>query len=164
MATRKTTFEVVKLAEIAPLLSNAEVLGKAARKTAPPKILSITYDRSLAATDRSLAATREMLFTSAGFHVSSASTVEQAAQLCAAESFDLIVIGHSIPIAQRQLLLKEVRRRCSTPVLALYRRNELPLTGADYVFDSTQSPDRLLAEVIGILRPENETRATDSDD
>lgn len=151
MATRKTTFEVVKLDDIAPLLKNAEVLGNAKgadREAASPRILSITYDPSLAAT-------REMLFSSVGFQVSSVLTIEQATQLCEAESFDLIVVGHSIPIAQRQVLLNEVRRRCDTPVLALYRRGELPLTGADYAFDSMESPSLLLETVVNILAPKN---------
>jgi DNA-binding NtrC family response regulator len=157
MATRKTTFEVVKLAEIASLLGNAEVLGNtedADREAAPASILSISYDPSLAAT-------REMLFTRAGFRVFSVSTVEQATQLCAAESFDLIVIGHSIPIAQRQLLIKEIRSRCGTPVLALYRRGELPLTGADYAFDSMENPPLLLETVVNILAPKHGTARGD---
>ncbi len=95
MATRKTTFEVVPLAAIAPLLKDAELLGSVEEtgpKTAPQpaKILSV-------ANDMSLASTREMLLTSVGFQVSSALTVGQAIQLCATEEFALVVIGHSIP-------------------------------------------------------------------
>ena len=161
MATRKTTFEVVKLAEIAPLLRNAEVLGNAEktdRQADSPKILSITHDRSLAAT-------REMLFTGVGFHVDSAFTIDQAIRLCANKKFELIVIGHSIAMESRQSLIRELRRSCATtPLLALQRPGETPVTGVDYVFDSTQSPARLLAEVIGILRPESETRVSNSDD
>src|SRR6478672_10920051 len=95
MAIRKTTFEVVPLADIAPLLGNADVLGKtpeAEDKTArkPARILSVSYDHSLAAT-------REMLFASVGFQVSSVLNMDQAIKLCATERFDLIVIGHSLP-------------------------------------------------------------------
>jgi DNA-binding response OmpR family regulator len=160
MATRKTTFEVVKLAEITPLLRDAEILGHSEetdRKTAPARILSITYDRSLATT-------REMLFTSVGFQVSSASTVDQAIKLCADKKFELIVIGHSMPMEDRRLLVRELRRRCAAPLLALQRPEETPVTGVDYAFDSTQSPSRLLAEVMGILRPQSDTRVRNSDD
>ena len=160
MATRKTTFEVVKLAEIAPLLKDAEILGSSKeleRETAPARILSITYDRSLAAT-------REMLFTSVGFQVYSASTIDQAIKLCADKKFQLIVIGHSTSMERRRLLVRELRRRCATPMLALQRPGETPVTGVDHVFDSTQSPARLLAEVIGILRPKSGTRVSNSDD
>jgi len=146
MATRKTTFEVVPLADIAPLLKDAEVLGSAEAASRPAKILSVTYDLSLATT-------REMLFSSAGFQVTSVLTVGQAIQRCAAEEFELVVVGHSIPLDQRKWLLKEVRGRCAAPVLALRRAGEPPLTDADYTFDSTESPALLLETVVNILRP-----------
>ena len=151
MATRKTTFEIVALVDIAPLLKDAEILGAAQEtriKAAPrqPKILSVTYDLSLATT-------REMLFSSAGFQVSSVLTVGQAIQRCAAEEFELVVVGHSIPLDQRKWLLKEVRGRCAAPVLALLRPGEAHLDGADYILDSTESPALLLETVVNILRP-----------
>jgi len=151
MAIRKTTFEVVPLVEIAPLLKGAKVLGAAqgARtKTAtePAKILSVTDDVGLATT-------REMLFSSAGFHVSSVPTVGQAIQLCAVEEFALVVIGHSMPAEQRKWLLKELHGRCTAPVLALRRPGEAPLAGADYTLDSTENPALLLEMVIDILKP-----------
>ena len=81
MATRKTTFEVVPLAKIAPLLKDMEVLGNAeetdpATALHPAKILSVSYDMSLAAT-------REMLLSSAGFQVSSALAVDDSAPVTA---------------------------------------------------------------------------------
>lgn len=103
--------------------------------------------------DRSLGTTREMLFARAGFQVSSALTVGQAVRLCAVAPFDLIVIGHSIPMGERELLLKELRSRCSAPVLALYRLGEPPLIGANYSFDSAESPGHLLETVVDILKP-----------
>ena len=156
MATRKTTFEVVPLAAIAPLLKDAELLGDAednGPETAPQpaKILSV-------ANDMSLASTREMLFSSVGFQVSSALTVGQAIQLCATEEFALVVIGHSIPRDHRQWLLKELRSHCTTPILAIRRPGETPLMEADYTFDSAESPSLLLEMVIGILKPKTSPR------
>ncbi len=151
MATRKTTFEVVPLADIAPLLKDARLLGDAEETgpettPQPAKILSV-------ANDMSLASTREMLFSSVGFQVSSALTVGQAIQLCAAEEFALVVIGHSIPRDHRQWLLKELRSHCTTPILAIRRPGEAPLIEADYTFDSTESPSLLLEMVTDILKP-----------
>ena len=151
MATRKTTFEVVPLAAIAPLLKDAKLLGDAGDNgpetaSQPAKILSV-------ANDMSLASTREMLFSSVGFQVSSALTVGQAIQLCAAEEFALVVIGHSIPREHRQWLLKELRSHCTTPILAIRRPGEVPLIEADYTFDSTESPALLVEMVINILKP-----------
>jgi DNA-binding NtrC family response regulator len=152
MATRKTTFEVVPLADIAPLLKDAQETGFAAAPRAA-RILSVTYDLSLATT-------REMLFSSAGFQVTSVLTVGQAIERCAAEEFELVIVGHSIPLDQRKWLLKEVRGRCATPVLALRRAGEPPLTEADYTFDSTESPALLLETVVNILRPRNHSAIT----
>lgn len=151
MATRKTTFEVVPLAAIALLLKDAELLGSVEEtgpETAPQpaKILSV-------ANDMSLASTREMLLSSVGFQVSSALTVGQAIQLCAAEEFALVVIGHSIPRDHRQWLLKELRSNCTTPILAIRRPMEAPLIEADYTFDSAESPALLVEMVIDILKP-----------
>jgi hypothetical protein len=151
MVTRKTTFQVVPLADIAPLLKGAEVRGSAeetGQGTAlhPAKILSVSYDMSLATT-------REMLLSAAGFQVSSAFTVGQAIDLCATEEFALVIIGHSIPRDQRQWLLKELRSRCATPVLAFRRPGEAPLIEADYTFDSSEGPAQLLEMVIDILKP-----------
>jgi DNA-binding response OmpR family regulator len=151
MATRKTTFEVVKLADVAPLLRDVAVLGNANEKefqtrSQLARILSVNYDMSLATT-------REMLFARAGFQVSSVLTVGRAIQLCATESFDLVVIGHSMPLAHKQRLLKELRGRCAAPVLAVTRPGESLVTGADYVFDSTEGPALLLETVVNILRP-----------
>lgn len=148
MGTRKTRFEVVPLAAIAALVGNTQLPGAtpATRvKTVTGRILSVAYDRSLAAT-------REMLFSSIGLHVASALTMENAIGLCQSESLDLIVVGHSIPIDHRQELVKELRRHCDAPVLALYRPGEPRLVEANYVFDSTQSPAALLEAVSGILK------------
>lgn len=149
MAIRKTTFEVVKLAEIAPLLKDAEIIGnpeEAGTKRTPARILSVTNDPSLAAT-------RKMLFTSAGFHVSSTSGIHQALELCAHEDFDLIIIGHSMPMEQTRLLVKELRLRCDTPLLVLQRPGESLVTDVDYIFDSMESPALLLETVMNILSP-----------
>src|SRR6267142_1039334 len=150
MATRKTTFEVVKLAEIAPLLKDAEVLGdaeEAETKGTSARILSVSYDLSLAAT-------REMLFTSVGFQVSTTSNIDQALELCANKAFDLIVIGHSMPLDQTRFLVKELRLRCDTPLLVLQRPGESLVTRVDYIFDSTESPALLLEAVVNIVTPQ----------
>jgi DNA-binding NtrC family response regulator len=159
MATRKTTFEVVKLAQIAPLLHDAKVLGEAEEavpQKTPARILSVTYDPSLAAT-------REMLFTSVGFQVSSTSNINQALELCANNEFDLVVIGHSMPMEQTRLLVKGLRLRCGTPLLVLQRPGEPLVTAVDYIFDSTESPALLLDAVVNILKPRRKAAVGKSD-
>ena len=157
---KKTRFQVVPLASIATLLSQAQEAGTKESGTRPVaksgKILSVTFDRMLGAT-------REMLFTQAGFQVTTVYGIGHAIQLCTAEPFDLIVIGHSIPIQQRELLLKEVRRQCGTPTLALCRHGEPPLSDADHVFDSMESPGLLLETALEILKSRaQKTQKTES--
>jgi DNA-binding NtrC family response regulator len=136
MSRRKGHFEVVRLADIAFL-------------TAGPshgRILSLTPDPSLART-------REMLFARAGFEVATFLDVDEAIAACQKGSFDLIVIGHTIPLAERKALVKELRRRCDTPVLAVLRYGEPRLLEADYFFDSLENPALFLETVINILGP-----------
>lgn len=139
MNQHKNHFEVVKQTEIATLIENSQ----------RGRILSLTYDPSLAHT-------REMLFAGAGFRVSTFRDVNKAIAACQASEFDLIVVGHSIPLAERRSLVKEVRELCMTPVLALLRQGEPRLPEADYYFDSSENPALLLKTVIKILRPEQE--------
>src|SRR5690242_7750794 len=138
MNGHKMNFEVVPLSVIAPLLE-----APTARA-----ILSVSYDISLART-------REMLFSSAGFQVLSALGVSEAVHACSARSFDLIVIGHSIALKDREALVKALRRRCTTPILALLRHGESPLAGSEYFFDSTENPALLLETVKNIFRSMN---------
>jgi DNA-binding NtrC family response regulator len=130
---RKTNFEIVPKPEFA-------ATGFSRKRT----ILSISYDSSLART-------REMLLVAAGFQVATFTESELAIQACQRQSFDLVLIGHSIPLSERKRLLDRVRALCQAPVLALLRYSESPLPGADYVFDASQSPVQLLETVMNIL-------------
>ncbi|HZR27830.1 MAG TPA: hypothetical protein VFA71_03550 [Terriglobales bacterium] len=145
MQARRSRFEVVSLADIAPLLGNS-----AASETKlpwPKKILSI-------AKDASLATTRYLLLSNAGFQVTSALTTADAIQHCRSGEFGLVVIGHSIPSQEKKALLESIQKRCLTPVLALYRHGEGKLEGADYVLDSSEGPAALLEKVTDILKGE----------
>ena len=139
MNERRTHFEVIKQADIPPQLQDSY----------HGRILSVTNDPSLAVT-------REMLLTAAGFEVSTFLDVAKAIDACKDkdQSFDLVVLGHSIPLAERRAMAKEVRSRCAAPVLALVRSGEARLPEADYFFDSLENPALLLETVIRILRPE----------
>lgn len=136
MMKRKTHFEVVRQADIVPLI----------HRSGRGRILSITYDPSLART-------REMLLAGAGFEVSTFRDLDEAITACQRISFDLIMLGHSIPLGERKRLVKQVHAQCAAPVLALMRLGEAQLPEADYFFDSSENPARLLETVINILAP-----------
>lgn len=130
---RKPNFEIVARPDLGPDGS-----------AQPRRILSVSYDASLART-------REMLLYAAGFQVSTYTNSEQAIEACRRQNFDLIVIGHSIPLKEKREMLLQVRALCQTPILALLRYGEAPMQGADYVFDASQSPVQLLEMVINIF-------------
>ena len=134
MLRRKSIFEVVPLAQVAHLV----------KPRSRPRVLSVTYDHSLAST-------REMLFVQAGFGVSSFMDTAAAIARCDEETFDVIVVGHSIPLAERKTLVKALRYKCSTPILALTRPGEPTLIEADYLFDPAEPPSLLVETVKRIL-------------
>jgi DNA-binding NtrC family response regulator len=110
----------------------------------PRRILSVSFDPSLART-------RDMLFSASGFQVATYTDADSAVQACRRQSFDLIVIGHSIPLTERRDLLSQIHGICDAPVLSLFRHGEPSLPGADYAFDASQSPAQLVEIVTRIL-------------
>lgn len=94
------------------------------------RILSISYDATLLLT-------RELLLRQMGYEVVSAEGFAQANKACDAEGqFNLIILGHSIPHDDKEVLVERCTRACACPVLALLRANEGPVRGAIKSVDS----------------------------
>ena len=83
------------------------------------RILSISYDPALLRT-------RELLLQRMGHRVTSAEGFAQAVEWCdkAAGSFDLVVLGHSIPHEDKRAIIRRCNQTCPCPVLALTIVNE----------------------------------------
>jgi CheY-like chemotaxis protein len=94
-----------------------------------PRILSISYDQALLHT-------RELMLSREGFEMISAVGFSAAIDACKKGQFDLVIMGHSIPAADKTAIITQLRAMCDTPVLALRRPNEEPLKSAEYNFDS----------------------------
>lgn len=94
-----------------------------------PRILSISYDQALLHT-------RELMLSREGFEIESAVGFSAAVEACKKGQFDLVIMGHSIPPADKAAILKQLRAMCDTPILALRRPNEEPLKTAEYNLDS----------------------------
>lgn len=93
------------------------------------RILSVSYDVSLLAT-------RQWLLQQRGYSVTSALGYTKAVEQCHQSHFDLFVLGHSIPGADKLSLIKTFRENCSAPILSLERH------GDDFVqCDFHASPD-----------------------
>lgn len=71
-----------------------------------------------------------------GFEIESAVGFSAAVEACKKGQFDLVIMGHSIPPADKAAILKQLREMCDTPILALRRPNEEPLKTAEYNLDS----------------------------
>jgi CheY-like chemotaxis protein len=116
-------------------------LFRSLRKTMP-HILSVSYDEVLLNS-------RQLVLESEGYRVTSAWGFQAALQACQVGKFDLFVLGHSIPTADKEALIKEFRAHCSALVIALARINEPKVRGADY--QSETDPKMLVALIDRIL-------------
>lgn len=112
------------------------------------RILSVSYDANLLAT-------REMLLALNGYSVTSALGFSQASQAmvhCRVGTFELFILGHSIPHDDKLELIRTFRANCAAPILSLVRFGE-----ADVPCDFHASPDdpgTFLKTVDEILRKE----------
>ena len=104
-----------------------------------PSVLSISYDESLLRT-------REWILQGAGFHVTSALGFIEASSLCREDRFDVVIIGHSLPQADKTALIQQVRTHNYTRILCLRRVGEGLLPGVDHSVEPS-SGDVLLEAV-----------------
>ncbi len=109
------------------------------------KILSVVGDRTLGAT-------RRELLQAAGYNATTTTSFPEALTLLMGSAWDLIIIGHATPQAERDTLLKEARAR-QIPALVLHL-GEVGLTrNADFHFDLGDGPEAFLACVANSLQP-----------
>jgi hypothetical protein len=138
MPQRDTQFEVVPLSKV-------PALAAASQSTSPrPQVLSISYDESLART-------RELILDAAGIDVHTALDIQKAMWLFGKNRFDLVILGHSIPLNERQLIAERLRSVSSTPILAISRAGERSTVPAEHHVNASDGPRRLLNVVRKIL-------------
>ena len=89
------------------------------------RILSVSYDQNLLTT-------RGLLLEREGYEVCSAFGFTEAMARCGKSSFDLFIIGHSIPHADKEELIKVFRSKFKAPVLSLNRPGEKRVDQAEY--------------------------------
>lgn len=90
------------------------------------RIFSISYDPTLLRT-------RELLLKQMGHSVTSAEGFSQAFDVCDREpgTFDLMILGHSIPHEDKRAIIKRCGQTCRCPILALTRINEQAVPEAE---------------------------------
>ena len=89
------------------------------------QILSVSYDENLLMT-------RELMLRQAGYQVTSSLGFVEAIDRCNTGSFDLLILGHSIPHKDKQELITKFRKQCDAPVLVLKRHGEEQIEDVDF--------------------------------
>src|SRR5262249_24181128 len=107
------------------------------------RILLISYDERLLIS-------RRMLLEREGYSVSSALGFKEALGNCNDGAFDLLILGHSIPVNDKEGLIKTFRANSSAPILSLWENDEAVSNSVDYLAFS-DTPEKLLGHVETIL-------------
>jgi CheY-like chemotaxis protein len=108
------------------------------------RILSISYDEAILKT-------RHYLLDRAGYEVVSALRFTEALDHCDQETFDLVVLGHSLPPRDKDALIGTLKGKCRCPVLSMRRTGSEPHPDADYSLDAGEGPEALLQMIEVIL-------------
>jgi CheY-like chemotaxis protein len=110
------------------------------------RILSVSYDESLLKT-------RQLMLEQCGYKVVSALGFTDALKQCEQGGpFDLFVLGHSIPLHDKQALVEAFRLTRQAVVVALKRGGEdLASTGADFQADPGD-PASMLSMISTIIQ------------
>ena len=104
--------------------------------------------------DPSLARTREMLLREAGYLVASALGPREAQSQCRTRA-DLLVLGHSVPPAEKKEVIKCYRQYSAGPVLSLLRSHQQKLPEADFGVE-VHDPAEVVQLVHTILHDEGQ--------
>ncbi|MCU1283759.1 MAG: hypothetical protein JWO13_109 [Acidobacteriales bacterium] len=116
-----------------------------------PRILSIYYDSSTGPS-------RDEILTKVGYEVSSATNPSQAFDLLDQGEFAMVIIGQSIPTAERRLLFLEINRKWGTPVMLVDSGGEPdPLIRARAHVSDTATPEQIVAAVASVV-PQKRSR------
>lgn len=103
------------------------------------KILSVSYDPNLLKT-------REMLLEQMSYSVVSAEGFAEAFKAFRSQQFDLVILCHSIPQADKEAIATEARKASKSPILGLLRPNERPAKGTK-CHTSTPDPKEFMAKI-----------------
>lgn len=108
------------------------------------QILLISYD------ERTLIA-RRIHLEQAGYAVCSALGFKEAIANCKdGGSYDLLILGHSIPTHDKKDLIAAFRAYHTSPILSLWAHDEQIADSVDYLAFS-DGPEKLLKNVVSIL-------------
>jgi DNA-binding response OmpR family regulator len=102
--------------------------------------------------DESLLKTREHILQHEGHSVTSALGFDEGLHRCRNQSFDLVIIGHSLQPTQKAAILAAVKTHGGAPVLQLRRYGQSPLQGADFCLEVREGPRAFIEHVKAVLQ------------
>jgi DNA-binding response OmpR family regulator len=109
-----------------------------------PRILSISFDNISGVAQNAM-------LEQAGYAVSSASGTAEAFELLNQMDFELVIMGHSVPTAERRLLFLEIKRKWEIPVLMVESGEADPLIRAHAHINHAATTDEFLSAVAALL-------------
>lgn len=101
--------------------------------------------------DPALADVRKAVLEAAGFKVIPATSESDISGICRKKRPRLVMLGYSLPPAEKRRVWHEARNHCKVPILELHRKEGPELMPPAY-FHEAQAPDDFLAAVQKILR------------
>jgi DNA-binding response OmpR family regulator len=107
---------------------------------AKKRILSISYDESLLAT-------RQMILEQAGYEVTSALGFAEALERSKQRPFDLVVLGHSLPLKDKSAIVAALKGKDKPKILSIRRHGDAPIPEADASVEAIEGPQALLQAV-----------------
>lgn len=109
-----------------------------------PRVLSISFDNIVGMG-------RNAMLAHAGYAVSPATSSTRAFELLHALQFDLVIIGNTVPLAERRLLFLEIKRKFNAPILLMDAGEADPMMRADAHIPESSSPAELMAAVAAMV-------------
>lgn len=124
---------------------------KLASRQPKARILTVAYDQLVLQTWR-------MLLENQRYEVVAALGMDAAIKVCESQVFDILFLGNSVPLREKQKLVAFLRKRCSTPVISV---NDSPDISGDDGADYHLPPDpqRLLDRIAEIVRKKQSSPA-----
>jgi len=107
-------------------------LGRPGYLAMPTKkrVLVVSYDETLLKQ-------RKSSLEAAGFFVTSAYGFAEASRICRLDkSFDLIVLGYTVPRNDKVSLIESITASCKAPILSIRKTGQPPLQGTHCSIDS----------------------------
>ena len=105
----------------------------------------------VASWDPILAVVRRQILETAGYEVVSAKGSRGVRTLCKKKHVNLVVIGYSMPPAEKRRIWVEAREVCKAPILELHRGGKPELIESHAFAHESQVPDDFVKAVKSVL-------------